>query len=434
VSRKQPEHSKPQNERQLNTWLLPALVAVLAVLYIWTGFRGWLVFLIGTGGAWLLAVLWVHALERGLSIERKLHLAWVMVGDSLHEQFTLINSSWLPAIWVEIVDASASPETPIQLVSDVESHASRRRYATHLARRRGLYELGPTRLRTGDPFGIYTLTLYDQHRDTVLVTPPRLPLTQLRIIPGGWAGDQQPRRWALERNISNAGVRDYLSGDSLRRIHWRASAHHDRLMVRQLEAAASEDWWIFVDLEASVQAGNGQDSTLELSIVLAASLVERGFIERRRVGLASAGAELVWLEPHTGPAHRWRILRALSMAKTGNRSLADLLRLGRPTRTATLIVITPSSDPTWVAACGQRRRGDNVMALLVDPTEFGRSIGQERVVSALAQSGIPSTRMSRTLLEEAYPHLSQGRGKRPGKTEGRKRYLQRGRTTWQNMG
>jgi uncharacterized protein (DUF58 family) len=433
VSVKKSERNERQTERKLNTHLLPIFVVFLALLYGWTGYRGWLVLLIGIGGAWLLATLWILVLERGLSIERKLHLAWATVGDTLHEQLKVINKGWLPAVWVEIVDISTTLVAPVRLVSDVDYHATRTRRPSHLARRRGLYTLGPTRLRTGDPFGIYTLTIQDRHSSTVLVTPPILLLPQLHIVPGGWTGDRQRRPQGIERNISDAGIRDYLPGDSLRRIHWRASAHHDNLMVRQLEAAASGDWWIFVDLNSSVQAGSGQDSTLELSIILAASLAERGFKERRRVGLVLAGPELVRLEPSSDPAQRWRILRALSVAGSGNRPLADLFQVRRLSRTATRIIITPASNPGWVASLGRRHEND-ATAILVEPTEFGSTDSQGRVISALAHNGVPYIRIPRMLLEEAYPHLSKDVGRRPGKVEPGKRYLKQGKTTWQNMG
>jgi uncharacterized protein (DUF58 family) len=425
-----------RSERQLNVWLLPVFVVLLAILYGLTHYRGWLVFLIGTAGLWLLAFLWVYSLERGLSIERKIHLAWAIVGDSVPEQLMVINKSRFPTVWVEITDDTNMQVAPIRLVSDVGSQNTRRRHPIHLFKRRGLYTLGPTRLRTGDPFGIYSLTLHDQHSSTILVTPPQLPLTQLRIAPGGWAGDRQRRRSALVREISDAGVRNYVPGDSLRQIHWRASAHHDSLIVRQLEAATSEDWWIFVDLDATVQAGTGQDSTLELSVVLAASLVTRGIKEHRRVGLAMVGLELTWLEPRSDPAHRWRILRALAMAEAGNRSLADLmtLRQGRAAQTATLIVITPTNNPAWVATAGLPRRDNRMTALLINPGDFDSPLNQGKVINALARSGIPYASIPRSLLEEAYPSLRGGDQKPPVGFQTRKRYLQQGSASWQQMG
>src|SRR5512137_2648950 len=91
-----PKRTK-QIEWHLNLYLLPLLVAGLAVLYIITGYRGWLIFAIGTGGAWLTAIVWVHALQRNLSIERKINLAWATVGESVPEEVRLVNRGWLPA-------------------------------------------------------------------------------------------------------------------------------------------------------------------------------------------------------------------------------------------------------------------------------------------------------------------------------------------------
>ncbi len=421
---------QPESEIRLNMRFLPVLAGAFAIVYGVTGYRGWLVFFIGIGGAWLLAALWVFSLKRGLSIERDIHHAWAMVGESVPERLKVINNSWLPALWVEIIDASEALPDPVRLVSDVAAHATRTRHPNHLCRRRGLYTLGPTHLRTGDPFGIYTLTIHNPHSNTILVTPPLLPLSQIRIAPGGWAGDQRRQRAALERDISDAGVRNYLPGDSLRRIHWPASAHNDTLIVRQLEAATSGDWWIFVDLDRSVQAGSGQDSTLELSVILAASLAVRGLKERRRVGLALAGPELVWLEPRGDPAHRWRILRALAKAEAGSHSLAELLAVGRPARTATVILITPTSNPAWVASTVRGPRNGSLMALLVDPHSFGKPVDQGRLVRALAYSGIPYMRMTKSLLDEAYSAHERARRQRPGGIETGKRYLQQGGATW----
>jgi uncharacterized protein (DUF58 family) len=429
-----PDKATPRDaEIHLNIWLLPVCSGVFAVLYGLTSYRGWLVFFIGVTLAWLLALFWVRMLARNLHIERELHLAWATVGDSVHENLKVINTGFLPAVWLEVTDTSDTLATPLRLVADVEAHSAWTRHPSHLCRRRGLYTLGPTRLRTGDPFGIFTLTIDDHHASSILVTPPLLPMTQLRIAPGGWAGDQRRRRGVLQRDISEAGLRNYVPGDSLRRIHWHASARFDTLIVRQLEAAASEDWWIFVDLDAAVQAGSGQDSTLELSIMLAASLAARGLKERRRVGLVLAGPKFVRLEPRADPLYRWRILRNLSIAEQGSHSLADLLAIGRPAHSATQIFITPTNDHAWLAGAGRPHHGDNLLVLLVDPTEFGGHNSQDRLISALANNGVPYVRMPRSMLEEAYSSLNQDNLKRRTGIETAARYLNQGSATWQSM-
>lgn len=427
---------KAQREKEirLNIWLLPVMSGIFAILYALTSYRGWLVFFTGITLAWLLGLAWVLLLGRHLHMERALHMAWATVGDSVHETLRIVNKSFLPAVWVEVMDTSETLAAPLRLVGEVEAHSTWTRNLAHLCRQRGLYTLGPTRLRTGDPFGIFTLTIHDQHTSTILVTPPLLPLRQLKVIPGGWAGDQRRRRGVLERDISEAGLRPYAPGDSLRRIHWPATARQDILMVRQLESAASDDWWIFVDLEGDVQAGSGQDSTVELSVVLAASLALRGLKERRRVGLVLAGPKFIRFAPRVDPLYRSQILRCLSVAEKGTHSLADLLAFGRPTQPATLIFISPTYKTTWLASALRPRRGDNLFVLLVDPVEFGGTVDQGKLLTGLAKSGVPYRRMPRSLLLEAYSSKRGGdRRTSPGLERG-ERYLDQGSASWQSMG
>lgn len=426
---------KPRREIQLhlNQRLLPLLVITLGVVYILTGYKGWLVFFIGTTGAWLIAWLWVYSLERNLRVERKIHLAWATAGESVPEQVKLINNGWLPALWVEITDESALLETPLRMVSDVGQRTTRSRNLSHLFKHRGVYSLGPTHLRCSDPFGIYTVSMVDRQASTILVTPPVLPLAQLRIPTGGWTGDERFRQGYMERNISDAGLRNYVAGDSLRRIHWRASAHFDTLIVRQQEAATSRDWCIFVDLDRSVLAGIGQHSTLELSIVLAVSLAVRGLREYRRVGLVLAGPKYISLVPGSDPSQGWRILSSLSMAEAGEHSLADLIRQSRSNQAATAILITSSTHSAWVAAAERHFQSSSTMALLVDPVDFGSPVSQEKVMSALAHSRIPFTRIPGAWLDEAYGLGGSGTSKRVKGSEALKRYLQQGRQLWQSM-
>ena len=432
VRKKSPAKTLPVSERHFRAKLLPVMAGLVGLLYSLTGFRGWLVFLIGLLGVWLFAIIWVLALQRGLSIERKVHLPWAQVGDSVPEEIILRNKSWLPTLWVEIIDESESLPDPVRLVTDVEAHTSRRRHPIHQFKRRGLYNLGPTRLQTGDPFGIYSLTLRDSQSNSILITPPQLALPWLHIAPGSRAGDRQLRRQALEREISDTGVREYAPGDSLRRIHWRASAHFDNLVVRQLESTRSGDWWIFVDMEASAQSGTEYETTLELLIVIAASLVGRGIKEHHRVGLAFVGPELVWLEPRSGSTHLWRMLRALSMAAPGDHSLARLLGLRHPGQNASLIVITPSTDPSWMVVAGKGLRGSGLTTLLVDPRDFGGKTDQNLVTTDLTRRGIPYSRIPGELLEKAYSSTTEDGRKHSGSLVSQ-RYLGNRNSTWQRM-
>ncbi len=402
---------RPAYRLRLNVRLLPWLVLLLLGLQLLTPYRGWLILLVGLGGAWLLALLWAHALGRGLTVTRETRLGWAKVGDRMVERLTLTNASRAPAVWVEIIDHSDLPDAPANRVAGVGAGDQILRRVARTCTRRGLYRLGPTSLRSGDPLGIYTVELSNPSAQSILVTPPIVPLPPLAISLGGHAGDTRPRRHALARRISDAGVRPYLPGDSLRRVHWPTSARHDDLYVRRLEGIAADDWWLFLDLDRTVQAGEGEDSTIELGVVLAASLADLGLRRQQRVGLAMYGPGLVWLPPREDSLQRWRILRALALAGSGRRPLEEVLALAQPGlgRAASLVVITASQDLAWVAALDRlRRRGAAVSVMLLDTADFGVP-RRPSLEASLARRSVAATRIGRELLVRSLPVDAFGR-------------------------
>jgi len=400
--------STPEFQLQLNSRLLPVLVGLLLILQLAVPYRGWLMLLVGLGGGWLVSYLWARLLARGLRLTREMRFGWVQVGDQMQERFTLFNDSWVPGLWVEVVDHSTMPDYQASRVTAVGSKYWTRWHIQRVCTRRGLFTIGPTSLRTGDPFGLYTVTLDYSYFTTTLVTPPVVPLPAIEVAPGGRAGEGRPRADAPERTVSAAGVRDYCPGDSLRWIHWRTSARRDDLFVRLFDGTPAGDWWIFLDLDRRVQAGQGQASTEEHGVILAASLADRGLRSGRAVGLVTHSEELVWLPPQSGDGQRWSILRALSLVDPGPRSLAELLARARPRfgERTSLIIITPAVDGDWVESLWPLlRQGTVPTVLLLDPSSFGGAGDVSRTLALLSELGVACSPITRDLLDrpEARP-------------------------------
>lgn len=370
-------YTVPASQLQLNTRLLPTLVVLLLLLQLTLPYRGWVVLLAGLGGGWLIGYLWARSLARELRLKREMRFGWAQVGDRLQERFTLVNPGWAAALWVEVIDHSTLPDYQASRATGVGGCSSSRWQTEGVCTCRGLFTLGPTSLRTGDPFGLYTVSLHDADETALMVTPPILPLPTIEIAPGGRAGQgRRPRADPFERTVGAASVRDYRPGDSLRWIHWRVSAHRDDLFVRIFEATPTSDWWVFLDLEQRVQVGQGWGSSEEHGVTLAASLADRGLRAGRAVGLVAYGEELAWLPPQRGDKQRLEILRALALATPGSRPLADLLRErgAQPTseQRASLVIITPAAVGEWMGALlSLLQRGAVPTVLLLDPPSFG---------------------------------------------------------------
>ena len=404
-----PDHNN--TSMKLNIRILPVLCILLAILYFIDSYKGWSFLLIGLGGLWLLSYYWARNLRSGLSLRREMRFGWAQVGDRLEERFTLINQSLVPALWVEIVDSTNLPGYQASQVRAAGGNAEVRWQTAGVCIHRGLYMLGPTSIKTSDPFGIYTVTIHDPSSATLMVMPPVVPLPHIQVAPGGRAGEGSIRVNAPQRTVSSASVREFQPGDSLRWIHWNTSARRDDLFVRVFEGSPAGDWWIILDLDQDVQIGDGQDSTQEHGIILAASLADLGMRTGHSVGLLTHGDSLVWLPPRMSDEHNWDILRSLAVIEPGQQPLADLLEISRPSlgQNTSLILITPSVDGPWVEALiGLRNYGVIPTVLILDPQSFGGDGNLSLLNERLVHIGITYEIISRDLLER--------REARPGQT------------------
>jgi len=400
----------PKVELRLKARLLPFLVGLLLLLQFVESFQGWRILLVGLGGAWLVSYLWVYSLARGLRLKREMRFGWVQVGDWVIERFTLENSSRLPALWVEVVDHSTLPEYRASRGVSIGRDRLIRWFKEAVCTRRGLFTLGPISLRTGDPFGFYSVKLEYPTSVPLLVMPRVVPLPTIEVAAGGRAGEGRVRAHALERTVCSAYVREYQPSDQWRWIHWPTSAKHDSLFVRLFDGAPAGDWWIILDMHRDVHAGIGQDSTEEHEVILAASLANKGLKAGRAVGLVAADDELIWLPPRGGEAQRWQILYSLAQVSLGDRTLVELLTRMQPALgwNNSLAIITPSMDRNWVEALVPLlERGVIPTVFLLDPLSFGCSGDPGAIQSSLIHLGVAHYIIPRDLLDEATARLDQ---------------------------
>ncbi len=194
---------------------------------------------------------------------------------------------------------------------------------------RGRYRLGPPRVWTRFPFGLlrHTSTL---ERSGSLTVYPRLGclasgwMERYRAAALGDGGGRRPSR------VSNEfyGVREWQSGDGLRRLHWRASARHAKLVVRQHEQPRNRSLAVLVDLWQPAEPDAADRESVERAVSLAATVVVAVCSAgRSNLALAVAGRSPSWT---TGPASMPRMEQALEQLAvaqaTGGDALQELLQ------------------------------------------------------------------------------------------------------------
>ncbi len=242
----------------------------------------------------------------------------------------------------------------------------------------GVYKIGELRIRARDAFRI--VTWEKQVRATRRLKAYPRPVALRRLLPPmqtqAFAGSQVAR--TKGDGVEYADIRDFVPGDRVRSINWRASARRQGLVVNERHPERNADVVLFVDSFADVR---GPDrSVLEEAVRAAASLAEKYLEHRDRVGLVGFGGVLRWLHPGMGGTQRYRLIE--TMLETGvepTYAWRDVnvipARILPPA--ALVLALSPLVDPRFVTALEDLRgRRYDVALVEVDPVplvEVGRT-------------------------------------------------------------
>jgi uncharacterized protein (DUF58 family) len=259
-------------------YYLLMLVALFGVV-LWGEFN----LLLLLTGPLVIGWRWVVVSMTGLEPRRRIPRA-ISAGDLLVVNVDLTNTRRRMGSWAVVgedqirrVDESGRRRTirPMVYFPHVAAGGCRRQVYRGRLPRRGRYLVGPMKLSTRFPFGLLRRTVTDPATDTLTVYPRLGRLTQAwkarrhRTFEGSRRVQQQPSRIAGDF----FGVREWQTGDSLRWIHWRSSARHGDLVVRQFEPQKSDDLAVLVDLWQPDRPDTEDLQNVELAVSFAATVV-----------------------------------------------------------------------------------------------------------------------------------------------------------------
>lgn len=298
---------------------------------------------------------------RGLQVHREVSALRLSAGQALHLTVTLTRRSWWPLLWVRV-----QADLPQRWV--VHARGSERVLQPLWAEKvvstykigsveRGVYRVGASAVETGDLFGLVRRRSVYDHFDEVLVFP--------RVVPvQGWTADhpeeqglRQPTRRRAEESSNVLGVRAYVPGDRLSRIHWPATARRGELQAKEFELHVTSELLFIVDVAADSFAIGG-DTVFETEMTMAASLIKHAFELHRQFALKMHGERVVSLPTGRDEALFFRCMEELALARpSGNTPFSDSLQ--RMAREAvpgtTLVLVSPTLNRDSAAAVGAVR-------------------------------------------------------------------------------
>jgi len=371
-------------------------------------------------GVYAVSLWYVPRSAARLQVTRRLS-DHAFLGEIVNVTVEVKNSSRLPVPWLQL-----SESVPVRLkISEAPrfafSLAGRQSRAFNYsirAFRRGYYRIGPLQISSGDFFGFSESV--DYTAATYLTVYPRItPLTNLSIHSRLPYGTIVSRQRLFEDPARPAGVRTYRSGDSLRQINWKVSAHassaSDALMVRTVEPAISLESVVLLNMFREDYSRRTMYDVAEWAIEVAASLAAHLVDRRQAIGLLTNGNDPLrgrdspLLEalpfdketgrlrtdhqeaavadaerpptvvlPRAGRLHLMRIMEILARVELDDATPFQSWALSAATRLGwgvTTLVISPNADEDFCGALHQLlRSGFNPILIIVDPHVDFRAI------------------------------------------------------------
>ncbi len=379
-------------------WL--AILAGAAALGAWLGQP--LLMLAGLFGLGIAGAeqLWTRHCLTGLEYERRLSASSASWGEEVTLTVRLANRKLLPLTWLQTedrvptklriahareVDTTQGPTSYLRNLLPMLPYEQIVRRYTIECRRRGLFEIGPATLQTGDLLGYAARTLRIPQVHRLLVYPKVFeldfpPLTSRRII-----GARTANRAILTDPSRTIGVRSYQPGDPLRHIEWRATARSQDTLVRVFEPTTDLALAIFLNLKVPTFSWTAEEEPeLEFAISLAASLARWALERKYPAGVfgngtrGEGGGLRVPVSRHPGQLQR--ILEALALASLyGQRHISEVMisEAASLPFESSAVLITASFDEGLLAAVDEvrRRRPSTVWYVKTRPESLPRLTG-----------------------------------------------------------
>jgi uncharacterized protein (DUF58 family) len=280
-------------------WFLIALFLIGLALALQAGliaFAGYVLLGIYLISRWL-ARRWAE----DLSAERTCTAEPHDIGETLEVVVTLRNTGNLPILWVLVEDLLpewAMRRSPRLTVKGKRIHVVnlRPKQTRPIKYRvtfdmRGYYPIGPTMLETGDVFGLHRRHRIIGEPVYIMVYPKVLPLSKYDFASERPIGEVRLQNRLFEDVTRTAGVRQYMIGDPLSRIHWRATARTGELHSRIFEPTSLAGATILVDFHSSGYHSRGEPHRSDLAVTVAASIAYAISVLNQQLGLASNGRD-----------------------------------------------------------------------------------------------------------------------------------------------
>ena len=341
-------------------------------------------------GIYIIGRWWSGRASKSVRISRKF-TPRAFLGDDVLMQVEIKNSGILPIPWLRVQDSLPVELAAPGLFKRVLSMGSRAKeefeyvLKTH---KRGYYSLGPLVASSGDLFGLGIENRLEGGLSHLTVYPKIYILSKFELPSRSPMGTLRHKQPIFEDPTRVLSKRDYVAGDSLRRVDWKATAVTGRLQVKQFEPSIALETAIFLNLNPDEYDLHARYDATELAIIVAASISKWVLDKKQALGLYTNGldplADFQRFRPlpiRGGQGHLMQILDVLARVDcSGKMPFLEMIRqeIVQLPWGSTLVLITGAADDTLFDELFHiRRSGFNAVLVLAGQISHSQYIRQQ---------------------------------------------------------
>jgi uncharacterized protein (DUF58 family) len=347
-----------------------------------------------------LSYLYSRILRRYVSVRRKDRVLRTHRFEALEITLIVENRSFLPVAYLDVADQQNTffASEPGNFLIKLRSGECKTLSYSIESQKRGQYTVGPALIQGSDPLGFFPFRIQASESQTLIVYPEVLPLS-LFNSEGLPAGNIRVENPVYEDMTRYRSLREYLPGDSLRRVNWKASAKTGQLFVTDYLPRLHAPVLILLNLNSQDYPMRFRYHRIERAATLAASLVVHFLSLRQEIGLiASAHLEgdemMPAAEIRGSHGHATTLLEMLGKMEParGGPDFSELLftsGIELPVRTR-VEVITPVLRPLDLIRLRQLRENSCTVELFVLGEQLqsaGELCGQEFPIFSVQDFG-----------------------------------------------
>ncbi|MCP4641836.1 MAG: DUF58 domain-containing protein [bacterium] len=226
----------------------------------------------------------------GLDCERTVTKTTVQQGEETEVEVTVTNRRGWPIPWIFVEDMVPPGFTVagdrVQLAVLMPGRSVNLKYRL-LCSQRGYHRVGPLMMESGDLFGLQKRFRTGERQEYISVLPAVAYIDTFNVAARRPQGPVRISNRVYEDPTRIAGLREYVPGDPMSRIHWKASARTGELFTKQVEASSVLGATLVLDLFEPLYQGDDAENRMELAITTTASIAYLLQMSGEQLGLVT---------------------------------------------------------------------------------------------------------------------------------------------------